>query len=70
MAFIGHGGVLGGVPDGEADSAEQHAQTEGTGDAAGRLAEIRAYLAAFDWERNDRQYALEKTEQVNTGGDR
>jgi hypothetical protein len=39
-------------------------------DAAGRLAEIRAYPAAFDWERDDRRYALQKTEQIITGGDR
>ena len=31
---------------------------------AARLAEIRAVLAAFDWEQDDRQYALERIEMV------
>jgi len=29
-----------------------------------RLAEIRAILAAFDWEHDDRQYALERIEMI------
>jgi len=29
-----------------------------------RLAEIRALLAAFDWEHDDRQYALERIEMI------
>jgi hypothetical protein len=33
--------------------------TQPTEDAAAKLAEIRAVLAAFDWEHDDRQYALE-----------
>ena len=37
-----------------------------TGDAE-RLAAIRAVLAAFDWERDDRQYALEEIERIATG---
>lgn len=32
--------------------------------AAGRLTEIRAALAAFDWEFDDRQLALERIEQI------
>lgn len=37
---------------------------------AGKLAEIRAILGAFDWEHDDRQYALEKIERIITGDDR
>lgn len=33
-------------------------------DEAQRLAEIRAVLAAFDWEFHDRQLALERIEQI------
>jgi hypothetical protein len=33
-------------------------------DAAGRLDEIRAVLAVFDWEHHDRQIALERIEQI------
>ena len=33
-------------------------------DDARRLAEIRAILAAFDWEHSDRQYALEAIERI------
>jgi hypothetical protein len=35
---------------------------------AGKLAEIRAILDGFDWERDDRQYALERIEMI-AGGD-
>jgi hypothetical protein len=31
---------------------------------AAQLAEIRALLDAFDWERDDRQYALERIEMI------
>jgi hypothetical protein len=41
--------------------------TEDQADAA-HLAEIRAILAGFDWERDDRQYALERIEMI-AGGD-
>jgi hypothetical protein len=34
---------------------------------ARQLAEIRAVLAAFDWEFDDRQYALEAVERIVTG---
>jgi hypothetical protein len=36
---------------------------------AGKLAEVRAVLAAFDWERDDRQYALEHIERIVLGDD-
>jgi hypothetical protein len=38
-------------------------------DGARQLAEVRAVLAAFDWEFDDRQYALEHIERIVTGGD-
>jgi hypothetical protein len=38
-------------------------------DEARQLAEIRAVLAAFDWEFHDRQYALEHIERIVTGGE-
>jgi hypothetical protein len=38
-------------------------------DAAGRLAEIRGMLAAFDWEFADRQLALEQIERIVAGGE-
>jgi hypothetical protein len=31
---------------------------------ASRLAEIRAMLAAFDWEHHDRQLALERIDRI------
>jgi hypothetical protein len=34
-----------------------------------QLAEVRALLAAFDWEFHDRQYALEAIERIVTGGE-
>ena len=37
-------------------------------DAVLMIAEIRALLAAFDWEHDDRQYALEAVERI-AGGD-
>ena len=44
--------------------ADGHAET------GGQLAEVRAVLAAFDWEHDDRQYALEKIDRIVTGSDR
>ena len=41
---------------------------DGLGEDAGKLAAIRAVLARFDWERDDRQYALEEIESI-VGGD-
>jgi len=35
-----------------------------------RLNEIRALLAAFDWEHDDRQYALEEIERIADGEQR
>jgi hypothetical protein len=37
---------------------------------ARQLAEVRQILAAFDWEFDDRQYALEAIERIVTGGER
>jgi hypothetical protein len=42
--------------------ASQPAEREG-----GKLAAIRGVLDAFDWERDDRQYALERIEQIAAG---
>jgi hypothetical protein len=39
-------------------------------DDARQLAGIRQLLAAFDWEHDDRQYALEAIERIVTGGER
>lgn len=36
-------------------------------DAAAKLEEVRAVLAAFDWATNDRQYALEQIEGIVNG---
>ncbi len=33
-----------------------------------RLGEIRGVLAGFDWEHDDRQYALEQIERIAEGG--
>jgi hypothetical protein len=35
---------------------------------ARRLGEIRTLLARFDWEHDDRQYALEAIERIADGG--
>ena len=40
-----------------------------TEDAAAKLAKVRAVLVAFDWERDDRQYALEEIERIVTEGE-
>ena len=37
-------------------------------DGARQLAEVRGVLAAFDWEFDDRQYALEHIERIVAGG--
>jgi hypothetical protein len=39
-------------------------------DGARQLAEVRQLLADFDWEFQDRQYALEAIERIVTGGGR
>jgi hypothetical protein len=36
--------------------------------AAVQLAEIRLVLEAFDWETDDRQYALEQIDDIVSGG--
>ena len=38
--------------------------SQGNEDAVAKLAEIRGLLSAFDWERDDRQYALEEIERI------
>ena len=42
--------------------------TEQVPAAAVQLAEIRLVLDAFDWETDDRQYALEQIDQIVSGG--
>ena len=37
-------------------------------DPAAQIAEIRAILAAFDWEFDDRQLALEAIERIVSEG--
>jgi len=36
-------------------------------DDAAKLAAVRGVLAAFDWERGDRQYALEEIDAIVSG---
>jgi hypothetical protein len=36
--------------------------------AAAQLDQIRLVLASFDWETDDRQYALEQVEEIVRGG--
>ena len=53
------------------EAAGQPEAAAGPGTAAEdtrRLAAIRAVLAAFDWERDDRQYALEEIARLADGG--
>lgn len=38
-------------------------------DCGRRMAEVRAVLDAFDWEADDRQYALEKIDRIVAGGE-
>jgi hypothetical protein len=38
-------------------------------DESRQLAEVRQVLAAFDWEHDDRQYALEHIERIVTGSE-
>jgi hypothetical protein len=38
-------------------------------DDAAKLAAVRAVLSAFDWEHDDRQYALEAIEDIVSGGE-
>ena len=38
--------------------------------AAAQLAQIRLVFDAFDWETDDRQYALEQIEQIVNGDSR
>jgi ADP-ribose pyrophosphatase len=43
------------------------ARDQGSEDAAAKLDAVRGVLSAFDWERDDRQYALEEIERIVTG---
>ena len=62
--------VLGAPNDDEDQAAEDAAMDQifGSGTDTRRLAEIRALLARFDWEHDDRQYALEAIERIADGG--
>ena len=69
------GGTIG-LGDEEYDAAVKAAAAAGQGghevpqhDPAAQLAEIRSILAAFDWEHDDRQLALEAIERIVTGED-
>ena len=44
------------------------AREAATGADARMVAEVRAVLAAFDWEHDDRQLALEAIERIADGG--
>jgi hypothetical protein len=43
-------------------------RADGASEDSGRLGEIRALLAGFEWEHGDRQYALEEIERTADGG--
>jgi hypothetical protein len=49
--------------------AERNASSAQARAEATRLAEIRAVLADFDWEFDDRQFALERIERIADGDD-
>jgi hypothetical protein len=51
-------------PDDDEDDDEDDGQAGEPGADNRRLGEIRALLARFDWERDDRQYALEEIERI------
>ena len=56
---------------GDEDQAAEDAamdQIFGSGTDTRRLGEIRALLARFDWEHDDRQLALEAIERIVDGG--
>jgi hypothetical protein len=53
--------ALGGVLD--AHQQQQQLAAGETGEA-GKLAAIRTVLAAFEWEHDDRQYALERIDEI------
>jgi hypothetical protein len=67
-------GVLG-MGDEEYDAAVRTAAAADQGghevpqhDPAAQIAEVRAVLAGFDWEHDDRQLALEAIERIVEGG--
>jgi hypothetical protein len=49
------------------NALDELAYEAGRQDEARQLAEIRAVLDAFDWEHDDRQYALERIDQITEG---
>jgi hypothetical protein len=53
-----------------AAAADQGGHDVARHDPAAQLAEVRAVLAAFDWEFDDRQLALEAIERIVAGEDR
>ena len=66
------------APDGKWHPESDHGSSEEAAERVVRLnggevddtrclAEIRALLAAFDWEHDDRQYALERIEMIVGG---
>lgn len=58
----------------ELRSVLQRLDDEGSGPepdpAAGQLAQVRLVLGAFDWETDDRQYALEQIDEIVNGDGR
>jgi hypothetical protein len=42
--------------------------TSPSNDDTAKLAAVRDVLSAFDWESDDRQYALEEIDRIVTGG--
>ena len=67
------------APDGEWHPESDHGSSEeaadrvvrlngGKVDDTRRLAAIRGVLAAFDWEHDDRQLALEAIDRIADGG--
>ncbi len=56
------------MADGALVVAAVNADTPAAGDSR-RLAAIRDVLARFDWEHDDRQFALEEIERIAEGSD-
>ena len=67
------------APDGKWHPESDHGSSEeaaervvrpngGEVDDTRRLGEIREVLSHFDWEHDDRQYALEAIERITEGG--
>jgi hypothetical protein len=62
-------GIIERLDSGEGQAPEDAAidQIFGSGTDTRRLGEIRALLARFDWEHDDRQLALEAIERITEG---